>query len=87
MPDNVTEPGFIDATCSVQKPHDENKVSTIMRKNMAVWKSYLSQYNGVILKFNSSWTHTDSIGLYNDSSGAKIGVLSLVRKLVSATLT
>lgn len=60
---------LIDATTRVSKPHHRIRVTKEMREDLKLWTVFLSEYNGVTVMLDYSWSSSDILQLFTDSAG------------------
>lgn len=59
---------LIALTRKVHKPHHYVPISVGARHDAAMWRTFLTAFNGVSIMLPSEWLSTDTIQLYTDSS-------------------
>jgi hypothetical protein len=64
---------LVDATCGVRKAHHKIRISKSIKEDLIIWKTFLSNYNGVTVMLDTACTSADSIEFFTDSVGDKQG--------------
>ena len=55
----------------VKKPHYLIRVTTGMRDDLEIWKSFLKNFNGICYIQDSNWISNSDLQLFTDSAGGK----------------
>lgn len=61
---------LIDLTCGVVRPDFYIRFSSGARADIAVWKSFISNYNGKTVFYEDKWLSSDNLSLFTDASGS-----------------
>ena len=61
---------LLNAICGITKPHHKIRVTQSMKKDLKVWQSFLTDYNGRSIILDEQWCDSDSMELFTDAAGS-----------------
>lgn len=60
---------LIDSTIGLNKPHYRIRITSNMKADLLMWKSFLKQINGLTLMLDRLWTSNEALEFHTDSAG------------------
>ncbi|CAG2231067.1 unnamed protein product [Mytilus edulis] len=60
---------LIDSTIGLNKPHYRIRITSNIKADLLMWKSFLKNFNGLTLMPDRLWTSNEALEFYTDSAG------------------
>ena len=62
---------LIDSTIGLNKPHYRIRITSNIKADLLMWKSFLKNFNGLTLMPDRLWTSNEALEFYTDSAGGR----------------
>ena len=62
---------MIDLTKGARRPHHHTRLTKEVKHDIAVWLTFLGQFNGRTFFLHEKWETSSSLQLYTDAAGSK----------------